>query len=316
MQRIAWAALALAALTIAGALAWYLRDIGRAYERMADAGTRLAPWAGGHIEFAEGGAGQPVLVVHGSGGGHDQGRLIAEALLGGGFRWIAPSRLGYLRSTLPAGASFDDQAQAYAALLDHLGIQRVAVVALSHGGPSALLFALLHPERVSSLVLVSCGVAASAEPAQAGADAKGDALVTVFSHDALYWAASTLLRPQLMRLMGASDEVVAGLAPEQRALVDRVIAGMNPVAPRAAGVAFDNRAALPGARIAGIRAPTLVVHARDDGLQLYRNAEFAAAHIPGAQLRSFEHGGHLLIAVEQHAVRDAVQAFIRAHTGG
>jgi pimeloyl-ACP methyl ester carboxylesterase len=138
----------------------------------------------------------------------------------------------------------------------------------------------------------------------------------VFSHDALYWAASTLFRARLMRLMGASDEVVAGLAPEQRAIVDRVIAEMNPVAPRAAGVAFDNRATLPGERIAGIRAPTLVVHARDDALQLYRNAEFAAAHIPGAQLRSFERGGHLLIAVEQRDIRDAVHGFIHAHAGG
>lgn len=316
MKPLALATLAFVALALAAGAAWYLRDIGRAYERVAGGGSRLAPWQGGSIEFAEGGAGLPVLVVHGSGGGHDQGRLIAEALLGDGFRWVAPSRMGYLRSTLPAGASFDEQARAYAALLDHLGIERVAVVAMSHGGPSALLFALLHPQRVSSLTLVSCGVAPSAGPAQAGADAKGNALVTVFSRDALYWAASTLLRARLMRLMGASDEVVAGLAPEQRRIVDRVIAEMNPVAPRAAGVAFDNRAELPGGRIAGIRAPTLVVHARDDGLQLYRNAEFAAAHIPGARLRSFERGGHLLIAVEQRSIRAEVQGFIRAHAGG
>lgn len=37
--------------------------------------------------------------------------------------------------------------------------------------------------------------------------------------------------------------------------------------------ALDNRAAQPNERIAAIRAPTLVVHARDDAPHLYRNAE-------------------------------------------
>ena len=68
------------------------------------------------------------------------------------------------------------------------------------------------------------------------------------------------------------------------------------------------------ARIAGIRAPTLVVHATDDTLQLYRNAAFAATHIPGARLLRFERGGHLLIAVEQPGIRAEVQAFIRSHS--
>jgi 2-hydroxy-6-oxonona-2,4-dienedioate hydrolase len=305
-------ALGLVALAIAAAVAWHLRDMGRAYERIGT-GSSVASWSRGSIEYARSGSGAPVLVIHGSGGGHDQGRLIAEAVLGDGLAWIAPSRMGYLRSTLPARASFDDQAQAYAELLDHLGIARVAVVAMSHGGPSALLFALLHPERVSSLTLISCGVASSADTAQAGADAKGSALVTVFSHDALYWATSTFFERPLMRLMGASDEVIAGLTPGQRRLVERVIGEMNPVAPRATGVAFDHRAEMPDARITGIRVPTLVLHARDDGLQLYRNAEYAAARIPGARLLAFERGGHLLIAVEQDAIRAAVRDFIRKH---
>lgn len=52
-----------------------------------------------------------------------------------------------------------------------------------------------------------------------------------------------------------------------------------------------------------IRAPTLILHAVDDALQIYRNAEFAATHIPGAELVRFERGGHFLIVVEQDTVR-------------
>jgi pimeloyl-ACP methyl ester carboxylesterase len=313
MSILRWMAVALTALAVVAA-ATYLHDIGRAYQRVAGRSS-IVPSPYGDIEFAEGGSGPAVLVIHGSGGGFDQGELIAQAVVGEGFHWIAPSRFGYLRSTFHAGATFDEQARAYAHLLGHLGIGKVAVVALSHGGPSALLFALLFPERVTSLTLISCGVASSSDPDQAQANWKGDALTTIFKYDPLYWTVSTVLKRQLMNLMGASDEVVAGLLPDRRRLVDQVIDTMNPVAPRSAGVAFDNRAAMPNDRIAGVRAPTFIVHATDDTLQLYRNAEFAAATIPGATLSSFDRGGHLLIAVEQATIRSAMQKFILDNVG-
>ena len=255
----------------------------------------------------------PSSSIHGSGGGFDQGELLARATLDERFHWIAPSRFGYLRSTFHDGATFDDQAHAYAWLLDHLGVEKVAVVALSHGGPSALLFAALHPERVSSLTLVSCGVAASQAPDQAKADRRGNALVTIFRRDWRYWAVARLFRRRLTRLIGADDAVVAGLAPDRRELVDRFIDCMNPVSPRAAGAAFDNQAAMPNERIAAIQAPTLVFHAKDDTLQLYRHAEFAEATIPGARLVAFERGGHVVMAVEQATIRELLQGHILEH---
>ncbi len=313
MSILRWLIISLVvALVFASAV--YLRDMHRAYERVANKGKVISsPY--GDIEFVEGGSGTPVLVIHGSGGGFDQGELIASAVLGDQFHWIAPSRFGYLRSTLHAGATFDEQAQAYAHLLDHLGIYKVAVVALSHGGPSALLFAALYPDRVSSLTLLSCGVASSSDSNQASANRQGSALTTIFKYDALYWGVSTLMRRQLMKLMGASDAVIADLTPEQRDLMDQVIDDMNPVAPRSAGVSFDNQAVMPNERIAAITAPTLIFHATDDSLQLYRNAEFAAATIPGARLKTYARGGHLLIAVERDEIRRETQQFIRANSG-
>ncbi len=35
-------------------------------------------------------------------------------------------------------------------------------------------------------------------------------------------------------------------------------------------------------------------------------SEFAAANIPGSRLVSFEHGGHLVLAVEQARLRELV----------
>jgi pimeloyl-ACP methyl ester carboxylesterase len=256
-----------------------------------------------------------VLVIHGAGGGYDQGELIVEAVLGDQVHWVTPSRFGYLGSALPAGATWDDQAHAFAHLLDHLGLEKVAVVALSQGGPPALLFAALYPERVSSLTLISCGVAPSAAENQAGASKKGQMLKTIFRYDFVYWTIAKLFRRQFMSLMGANAAVIAGLTPEQRQIAERVIDYMNPASLRSAGAAFDNEAALPGQRIAAIEAPALIVHARDDTLQLYHNAEFAAATIPGARLISFARGGHLVMAVEQATIRRAVEAQIGSHPG-
>lgn len=303
-----WATIGSAA-AVAYASWAYRRDIKCHYERVRARGT-VIPSPYGDVEYTTGGSGPAVLVSHGAGGGYDQGELIAQAVLSDEIRWIAPSRFGYLRSTCHAGATWDDQAHAYAYLLDHLGVDRAAVVALSQGGPSALLFAVLHPERVSSLTLISCGVAPSSAQDQARANQKGAMLKAIFRVDLVYWAITRLFRRQLMGLMGASEAVIAGLTPYERGLVDRVVDYMNPVSLRSAGAAFDNGTPLPGGRIAAIEAPTLIVHATDDTLQLYHNAEFAAATIPGARLERFERGGHLVMAVEQAAIRAAVQQHV------
>jgi pimeloyl-ACP methyl ester carboxylesterase len=306
-----WFLLALLGPAVAIAI-WFGLDTRRAYARITGHSTVLSSPLG-DIEFKRGGAGVPVLVVHGGGGGFDQGELIATAILGEGFDWIAPSRFGYLRSTFREGATFDNQAEAYAHLLDGLGLPKVAVVALSHGGPSALLFAVLYPERVSSLTLLSCGVASSSDASQVKANQKGDVLTTVFKFEILYWVVRRFFRMRLMRLMGAREWVIATLATEQRTLVGQVIDDMAPVSPRYAGVAFDNKAAMPNERIAAIRAPTLIVHATDDSLQIFHNAEYAAANIPGSRLLSFNRGGHLVLAVEQSAIQAEVRQFILAH---
>jgi pimeloyl-ACP methyl ester carboxylesterase len=310
-----WVVTAVLALAAGAVTIIYRHDMDSAYARIQGR-SQIIVSPVGDIEYAVGGGDGPaVLVVHGSGGGFDQGELLAQAALGEGFRWIMPSRFGYLRSTYRPGATFDDQAHAFALLLDHLGIDKLAVVAFSHGGPSALLFAALYPQRVSSLTLISAGVASSDDAGQQQASRQGDALAAIFQQDIRYWAVTTALRGWFLELMGVSDAVRQDLTPQQQRLATQLIEGMNPVSPRAAGAAFDNRASMPNQRIAAIRAPTLVLHARDDSLQLFRNAEYAGRTIPGARVVAFDHGGHLLLAVEQAAIRQEVARHILAHAG-
>lgn len=123
-----WAAGGLIAIVVFISAA-YIWDMKHYYERINGKSTVIAsPY--GHIEYTEGGGSGPtVLVIHGSGGVYDQGKLIAQAVLGMLFHWIIPSRFGYLRSTVSKAATWDEQAHAYAYLLKQLG---TAVVAMSH----------------------------------------------------------------------------------------------------------------------------------------------------------------------------------------
>lgn len=311
MRILVWAS-ALGATAIIVLAVMFVLDMQRCYERIRANGELLAT-PHGDIEFVTSGAGPPVLVVHGSGGGYDQAELIAGAALADGFRQILPSRFGYLRSDVPAEATWDDQAAAFAALLDSLSIDRVAVVAMSHGGPSALAFAELYPERVSSLTLLSCGVTRIGSDDQEAADDKGRALVAVYRFDFPYWFISRFFRGRFMELIGADQSVVAGLTSGQREIIESFIDFMNPASSRFPGVRFDNRTPLQGDRIAAVQAPTLIIHARDDQLQLYANAVFADETIPDSRLVSYERGGHILIAVEEREIKNLVSRHILEH---
>jgi pimeloyl-ACP methyl ester carboxylesterase len=72
-----------------------------------------------------------------------------------GFRVIAPSRPGFLGTPLDTGRTYEEQADALAALLNALGVDETAAVGFSGGGPPLFLLAARFPSRVRCLVGVS-----------------------------------------------------------------------------------------------------------------------------------------------------------------
>ena len=57
-------------------------------------GSHIAQTPCGPIEYGQAGAGPPVLMIHGAGGGFDQSLTVAGPLIRAGFTVIAPSRFG------------------------------------------------------------------------------------------------------------------------------------------------------------------------------------------------------------------------------
>ena len=86
-------------------VAWrFQTDIEQARDRVAHGSTIVATRCG-PIEYHEAGSGVPLLAVHGSGGGFDQGMAFAAPLAHRGIRVIAMSRFGYLRTPMPVDGS-------------------------------------------------------------------------------------------------------------------------------------------------------------------------------------------------------------------
>jgi pimeloyl-ACP methyl ester carboxylesterase len=123
----------------------YAELLRRAQERLSSIEHTSIDSRFGTIEYAERGEGHPVLVLHGIFGGFDAACLTADRWIGDRFHVVAPSRFGCLGSPLPPDATAADQADAYAVLLDALGIGRAAVVGFSAGTVSAMQFGLRHP---------------------------------------------------------------------------------------------------------------------------------------------------------------------------
>lgn len=197
------------AVTVVMAYLSYKSDIRAARER-AMSGGQVIETECGQIEYASMGEGAPVLVVHGAGGGYDQGILLAQLMVGSGFRFITPSRFGFLRTSLPANATSAAQADAHACLLDALNIRRVAIVGFSAGGPSTLQFALRYPDRISAMVLVSAVVH------KGGPMDFRDKIIhyVIFKSDFIFWLITKYFEPDMISFFGVTPEVQARLTSD------------------------------------------------------------------------------------------------------
>ena len=247
--------------------------------------------AGARLTFTdEGPPGAPALLaLHGIPGSVRDFRYLGAA--------VAP-RLRLVRLDLPgfggsapqpAGVrTLAGRARVVAALADHLGLRRYAVLGHSMGGAGAMVAAARDPERVSGLALVNS--------------------VGLSLHRGLG------LQPWVFRLMSRSLRV-----PGLRGLLlgrvrqqyrRRRLPGADELDAAALALQLRAIAALDFALlrrcVAGLRARTLVAFARDDHLVEAHVSEELARALPGARVLEFARGGHNLQKVEAAALAQAL----------
>ena len=100
--------------------------------------------------------GRAVVLLHGRNFPASYWAPIIKTLNEAGYRVVVPDQIGFGKSSKPAGElHFDTLARNTIALLDHLGIARVDIVAHSMGGMLGVRIARAYPDRVSHLLLAA-----------------------------------------------------------------------------------------------------------------------------------------------------------------
>ena len=219
--------------------------------------------------------------------------------LGERYRVVRMDARGHGASeATPAPYAFETLAADVVAALDHLAIERADFLGLSMGGMVGQYLGLLHPTRLNSLILVST---TSRIPPEARS----------------VWDE----RIAAARAGGMATQVDAAL---KRWLSPAAQTGRPDLADRLAGMitatAVEGYAGWGGAirdldlsdRLAGIRAPTLVVVGELDPGTPVAAAEAIHAGIPGARLVVMRGLSHMLPLEAPDAFGQVVETFLAA----
>ena len=170
-----------------------------------------------------------------------------------------------------------------AGLMDALGISKAHVLGISMGGMIAQELALNHPEKVEKLVLCStyCGGERAIPPSE-------ETLNSLMRSGS---APSAEEAAKMVVPLCFTDEFVAKNPDTIGSFLERVLK-----APTSSEVFLRQTGAIMGFstfdRLAGIKAPTLVLAGRRDILIRPENGSILAKAIPGAKLVLLEKSAH------------------------
>lgn len=289
--------------------------------------SQIADTAKGPVEYARVGEGPPILGIHGGPGGYDQGILLFDWLTKAGFSLIAPSRPGYLGTPLSSGKTPSEQADLYAALLDTLGIDKVALVFGSAGGPSGYEFAIRHPDRVSALVAADAVVSQYLMPANTSRltealflSGPGEQMIQYFSlhfpKQALqeFFQQESMLRPEQIE----QQIEIALRDPHQTRLFLRLARSISDYPKRKAGVENDMEtfARISDLPVEKIKCPSLIIHGTHDRDVLFYHGVYAWTNIPSAENLWVREGSHFCVWIspDVQKIQEQVMGFLHAHS--
>jgi len=235
----------------------------------------------------------PVVLLHGGGPGASAWSNFGPNLpvFAGRFRTLMPDQPGFGRTdALPVeGNYFTFSARALAALLDHLGIDRVHLVGNSLGGGTAVRFALDYPDRAARLVLMGPGGLSlnvfAPDPTEGVSRLAAFAAPPGPSREKM----AAFLRTLVFRQQLITDELVEeryGYASTPEAIASMRALGMSFYDPRYAEDGMLWREAHR------LRNEVLLIWGREDRVNPLDGALVALKQIRKAQLHVFGGCGH------------------------
>ena len=279
----------------------------------------------GPVEAAHAGQGPAVLMIHGIPGSWRQIVPLAEDLASES-KVVLVSRPGYGDTPLHTGKSADEQADAFASVIEALGIHKVTVIGVSGGGPSAAAFAERHPDRTSSLIL-ACALA----PHLLTVPKQMRFILSVpFLGEITSLLTRRAARRKLKDPVAVDQAIRKNLTEDEKSRLDE-----NPqIAADLVRFSLSHLDAPPGiagyrndiAQINRVRAtrrpefatatcPTLILHGSSDETVPLEHPRFYATAIPGADFVVYEKAGHLFLFTRREESSPLIAKFIGDHAG-
>ncbi len=291
-------------VALVGGLVFYLHPIG-----VSDQVLRLRLWregvkseyvdAGGYrLHYLEalptqGGAGTPLVLIHGLGSRGEDWAALIPGLAAQGFHVYVPDLLGYGRSPRPdVSYSITLQEATVAQFMQAVHVPRADVGGWSMGGWVAMKLALDHPEMVDRLAIYdSAGIYF---PATFGADLFVPTDVTGLRR------LQAILSPHPVRLPGFAEAAALRKLNRNGWVVERSVNSMT------------NGKDILDFRLYQMQRPTLVVWGDRVDLIPLSVGEKIQHEIPGAVLDVMEGCGHLAPAECSQRVLKATVEFMKA----
>jgi pimeloyl-ACP methyl ester carboxylesterase/DNA-binding winged helix-turn-helix (wHTH) protein len=183
-----------------------------------------------------------------------------------------------------AEISFEACVRDLGTVVDALGLQRFALLGVSQGAAVSIAYAARHPERVSRLVLSGGRPVGWRRRGDAAEMAVDDAFTTLIRHG---WGQDNPAFRQVFAARNWPDAT----AEELRSLTDLqrlTTSPENAIRIRRAHGEADVRPLL-----AQVRAPTLVLHSRNDAANPLELGLMLAREIPNARLVTVESRNHI-----------------------
>lgn len=291
---------------------------------------KIAKTAAGDIEFdLTQGQGPVVMSTHGGIGGLDQGRVMAGWIDTSRYRILSPSRPGFLGTPLEVGKTMEQQADALAALLDVLGIDKVMPMGASAGGPPSYMFAMRHPDRVWGLMVID-GVSGYYDlPETAGPITQAIFLSNVGQKviqkigeirpeemlKGIFQSESYFTKEQMKKHI---EYVLKN--KEALQFAEAFMATMRPYKLRKPGTENDieqyrRYTHLP---LEQVKCPTMILHGTHDSDVKFYDGVYAYEHIEGAERFWIEEGSHLgfWLSPTSTLARKAAETFMEKHRPG
>lgn len=249
------------------------------------------------LAWEETGSGSPVLLIHGLGyarwGWEPLLPLLAER-----HRVASFDNRGIGESSVPPGPyTAETMAGDAVAVLDAAGMERAHVVGTSLGGMIAQELALVHPERVDRLVLLST------TPGAPNGHPMPDVTVRLF-------AEASQLDPRIALRRFVENALGREPDPEvvETIMAHRLAQPQDPAgwaAQAAAGTGYAG-----GDRARHIAAPTLVVTGTADRVVDPANTDLLGGMIPDARVEKVADAGHLVFWEHPALVAELINDFL------